>query len=272
MPENNKEVEQPVNNDKTAGTDDTDFKSLSFIEKCKKDPVIPISILLAFLAVIIASVYFILPNALTPSMGITLEEFKYSFTEGEVAKSLLSNGSDIGFRSPAYVDPESNPGILGDKEIIKANRAYADFFAGPMKYFSTIGIEGATRKNDGELVYVRIYVKYNDLDDSESGDFNNVWMYFSNTLNALYPELSLYESMGIAMEKLGEYDGDIRYYVRGDYGFRLVPVQRDDNVYIVIDVVPKSALNDSLIRETLEVTAATEATDVSASDTVTEST
>ena len=48
-----------------------------------------------------------------------------------------------------------------------------------------------------------------------------------------------------------EFDGDPRFYARGDYAFRLVPVQKEDITYIVIDVVPKYILNDSQIREVL---------------------
>ncbi len=229
-----------------------EFRKLSFVEKCKKDPVIPVSLLLVFVAVSVAALYFILPNAKTPTMGITLGDFIHSFNNGAVATSLMDSGADIGFRTPPYVDPDAKPGMLGDKAVLSASRSYADFFAGPSKYFISAGIEGATRKSDSTLSYVRIWVQYADMNDES--DFNSVWMYFSNTLNALYPEMSSYESMGIAMNKMGAFDGDPRFYVRGDYGFRLVPVQKDGITYIVIDVAPKSALNDSQIRETLEIT------------------
>ena len=182
-----------------------EFRKLPFIEKCKRDPVIPVTILLAFVAVLVASIYFILPNARTPSMGIGLSDFVHGFNNGAVALSLMDSGADIGFRTP-----------------------------------------------DNTLAYVRIWVQYSDM--SDDADFNTVWMYFSNTLNALYPNMNAYEAMGIAMNKMGEYDGDTRFYVRGDYAFRLVPVQKDGIAYIVIDVVPKSALNESQIREVLEVT------------------
>ena len=226
-----------------------EFRKLPFIEKCKKDPLIPISILLAFVAVLVAAIYFLLPNAKTPSMGITLSDFIHDFNNGAVAKSLMDSGADIGFRTPPYVDPDSKPTILGDKAVITASRSYADFFAGPSKYFISAGIEGATRKNDETLSYVRIWVQYSDL--SDEADFNSVWMYFSNTMNALYPDLSVYEAMGIAMNKMGEFDGDPRFYVREDYAFRLVPVKKDDTAYIVVDVVPKYILNDSQIRDVL---------------------
>ena len=239
-----------VEKEETSPSND-EFRKLPFIEKCKRDPVIPVTILLALVAVLVASIYFILPNAKTPSMGITLSDFIHDFNNGGVALSLMDSGADIGFRTPPYVDPDSNPGMLGDKAVITASRSYADFFAGPSKYFINAGIEGATRKSDNTISYVRVWVQYSDM--SDDADFNTVWMYFSNTLNALYPDMNTFEAMGIAMNKMGEYDGDTRFYVRGNYAFRLVPVQKDGIAYIVIDVVPKSALNESQIREVLEV-------------------
>ncbi|MBR3246796.1 MAG: hypothetical protein IKG03_00165 [Clostridiales bacterium] len=235
--------------DESEKASNAEFRKLPLIEKCKRDPMIPVAVLLAFVAVIVAAVYFMLPNAKTPTMGIELSEFIQRFNNGAVASSLLQSGADIGFRTPPYVDPDSKPSIMGDKAIITASRSYADFFAGPSKYFIAAGIEGATRKNDNTLSYVRIWVQYSDL--SDDADFNSVWMYFSNTLNALYPDMSVYEAMGVAMQKMGEFDGDPRFYVREDYAFRLVPVQKEDTTYIVVDVVPKYILNDSQIRDVL---------------------
>ena len=252
----NKESEKAAN---------AEFRKLPFIEKCKKDPMIPVSLLMVVVAIAVAAIYFMLPNSKTPTMGIGLSEFVQRFNNGAVASSLMQSGADIGFRTPPYVDPAVKPSILGDKAIITASSSYADFFAGPSKYFITAGMEGATRKSDGTISYVRIWVQYSDL--SDAADFNSVWMYFSNTLNALYPDMSVFEAMGVAMQKMGEFDGDPRFYVRDDYAFRLVPVQKDDVTYIVVDVVPKYILNDSQIREVL-VPGATVDGSTAASETV----
>ena len=235
-----------------ASDENEEFRKLPFIEKCKKDPMIPVCIILAVLALIVAGIYFMLPNAMTPvSMGMTLKDFQTRYNNGAVAASLLNSGVDISFRSPDYVDITAHPDILGDKAVITAKRAYADFFDGPFKYASIGGVEGAARKNDGDLAYVRVYVQYGDE------DFNTVWLYASNTIGALYPELSMYESMDAGMKIMKEYNGDTRYYVKGDYAFRLVAVKKTADgggelVYIVIDCVPRSALNESQIREDIE--------------------
>lgn len=227
------------------------FRKLHFIEKCKKDPIIPVCIILAILALIVAGIYFLLPNAMTPSMGMTLKDFQTRYNNGDVAASLLNSGVDITFRSPEYVDITSHPSILGDKAVISAKRIYADFFDGPFKYTSIGGVEGAARKSDENLSYVRVYVQYGEE------DFNTVWLYASNTIDALFPELSMYEAMDVGMKMMNEYNGDARFYVKGDYAFRLVAVKKAvdggaEIVYIVIDCVPRSAINESQIREDIE--------------------
>lgn len=244
-----KELEKRVPSEDSKANEE--FRKLHFIEKCKKDPIIPVCIILAILALIVAGIYFMLPNATTPSMGITLQEFQTRFNDGAVAQSLINNGVDFTFRSPEYVDITSHPSILGDKAVLTANRAYADFFDGPFKYYSVGGVEGATRKSDGNLSYVRIYVTYGD------GEFNTVWLYASNVVCALYPDLTMYQAMDVAMKAMKEYDGDARFYVKGDYAFRLVAVKKaadggGEIVYIVVDCVPRSILNESQIRENIE--------------------
>ena len=230
------------------------FRKLSFIEKCKKDPFIPVCLILAFLAVVVAAIYFMLPNAMTPNMGITLQEFQTRYNNGEVNKSLINSGADIGFRTPPYVNIKEEPSILGEKEIISASSAYVDYFKGPLKYYSIGGVEGATRKRDGNLAYVRVFIQYDD------SAFNTVWLYASNTISALYPDLSMYQAMDIAMKAMNSFDGDARYYVKGDFAFRLVAVKKavdggGELVYIVVDVAPRSAIGANQVREDLDLSA-----------------
>ena len=262
------EIPDPVSEEEAKANEE--FRKLHFVEKCKKDPLIPVSIILAILALIVAGIYFLLPNALTPSMGLTLNDFITRFNEGQVAQSLMNSGFDITFRTPDYVDPTAHPSILGDKEVVKAKTAYADFFEGPFKYYNIGGIEGATRKNDGTLAYARVYIQYGE------DDFNTVWLYSSNVICALYPDLTMYQAMDISMKAMGEYNGDARYYVKGDYAFRLVAVKKTADgggelVYIVVDCVPKAALKADQIREDLGPTLPPSATAESASESVSES-
>ena len=241
------------------------FRALPFSEKCKKDPVIPVCIALVFVAIIVAVIYFTVPNAITPSMGMTLDEFNTRFNDTEVIHSLLGSGLDFRYGNVPYVDPAVEPSILGDQATVTGNPSYVDFFSGPSKSTINSGIEGAARRNDGELAYVRLYVEYGE-------DFNPVWMLLSSTFQTLYPELNMTQAMDLALAKLGEYNGDTKFYVKGDYGFRIVPVKKGEITYIVIDIVPRKTVDASQIREDLDaatpaVPAVTEAVATTAAST-----
>lgn len=230
-----------------------EFLQLSFTEKCKKDPVIPVMLLLAFVAVIVAIIYFVMPNAKTPSLGFTLDDFKTRYNNGEVATQLYANGMDIGINYTTYVDRSVTPSILGEKETFTVDSSNVDYFNGDAALMLSAGVEGATRKNDGELAYVRVYVEYDE------SDIMAVWMFYANTLQAVFPDLTRFDALDLSKHEMSDYKADGSYTVRGDTAFRLIPLKTMEDgaekTYIVIEVVPKSAISQSQISHEVEVTA-----------------
>jgi len=216
-----KKEDDPVKETDPAEKEDTpvadgEFFKLGFVDRCKKDPVIPVTILLAFVAIIVAFLYFLIPNLRTPSLGFTLNEFEERYNSGEVAAQLYSNGMDIGINYSGYVDPSASTGILGEKETFKAESSDVDYFSGDISLILNAGLEGATRKKDNELAYVRVYVEYNEE------QIEPVWMIFANTLQALYPELSRFECLDLALSEMNQFKGDGMFAVRGDIAFRIM--------------------------------------------------
>ena len=260
---------KPAVDEKTK-KENEEFRKLPFMEKCKKDPMIPVSILLAFLAVLVAGIYFMLPGATTKSMGISYEEFMTRFNQSEVLVSLLRNGGlDIGLNPVPYVNRSETPSILGENEEYKVSSSYADFFAGPARLFANAGVEGAERKSDGKLAYLRIYVPYDE-------DINPVWMFTANALEALFPDIEHVDAMTIGLNMFGEYNGEGKYSTKGDYAFRFIPTRYNDETYIVIEFVPKAAVKASQLGTNFDngvmATDSSESAEVSVSETVTEST
>ena len=85
-PEAKKADEDPAN---------SEFVNLPFIEKCKKDPVIPVSLLLAFIMIIVAVIYFLLPGVKAPTMNLTLDEFENGFNSCDTTLFFFESGFDI---------------------------------------------------------------------------------------------------------------------------------------------------------------------------------
>ena len=248
-----KDVDEPKNKKTQEKNSERDeFLKLSFADKCKKDPVIPVMLILAFVAVVVAAAYFILPIAQTPSLGFTLDDFKKRYNDGEVSYDLYSSGVDIRINYTQYVDHSANPSILGDKETFKVEGSNLDYFNGDIALMLSAGLEGASRRNDGEVVYIRTYVKY---------EFEPTWMIFANTLAALYPDLTRFQALDLALNELNDYKGDGLYAVRGDIAFRVIPVKvveyGEEANYVVIEAVPKSAIAASQIGHVVDVAAST---------------
>ena len=245
--ESEKEESEIEENPKKSAVSKEEFEKLSFSEKCMKDPLIPISVILAFVAILVAGIYFMMPNVKAPSLGITVAEFRDRYRNGEVAVSLHESYLDIALGEVTYVDPAESPSILGESETYKVSSSYVDYFKGYARNFSNSGIEGATRKSDGKLAYVRTY---------SEAEFEPAWMVFSNTLQTVYPDLTKYQAMNTALNSINEPTGDGMYTVRGDYAFRWYAVTRGEMNYFVVEVVPKSALKGTQIGKVLEDAAA----------------
>ena len=260
---------KPAVDEKTK-KENEEFRKLPFMEKCRKDPIIPVSILLAFLAVMVAGIYFMLPGATTKSLGISYEEFMTRFNKSEVLVSLLRNGGlDIGLNPVPYVNRSETPSILGENEEYKVSSSYADFFAGPVRYFNNAGVEGAARKSDGKMAYLRIYVPYED-------DINPVWMFTANAIEAFFPDIEHVDAMTIGLNMFGEYSGEGKYSTKGEYAFRFIPTRYNDETYIVIEFVPKAAVKASQLGTNFDngviATDSSESVATSGSEAVTEST
>ena len=245
------------------------FVNLPFIEKCKKDPVIPIALLLAFVMIVVAVIYFLLPGVKAPAMKLTLEEFENNFNSCDTTVYFFESGFDISIKEINYIDRSAAPGILGELETLTFDSNYVDHFSGRASVRYDAGLEGATRKTDNRLTHIRVYLAY---DEENEDDVIRVWMFFAATLQALYPDLSEFDAKYMALNEMSNYAGDGMYIKRGDIAFRWIPVKPGtgghDSAYIVIEAVPAKTLGDEQIARTYEITdpSASESESVAASD------
>ena len=253
--------EAPEDPDKSA------FVNLPFIEKCKKDPVIPIALLLAFVMIVVAVIYFLLPGVKAPAMKLTLDEFENGFNNCDTTVYFFESGFDISIKEINYVDRSAAPGILGELETLTFDSNYVDHFTGRASVRYDAGLEGATRKTDGRLTHIRVYIAY---DQENSDDVIRVWTFFAATLQALYPDLTELDAKYMALSEMQNYAGDGMYIKRGDIAFRWIPVKPGvgghESAYIVIEAVPAKTVGDEQIARTYEITDPSESESVAASD------
>lgn len=233
----------------------SEFVNLPFIEKCKKDPVIPVSLLLAFIMIIVAVIYFLLPGVKAPTMKLTLDEFENGFNTCDTTMYFFESGFDISIKEINYIDRSAEPGILGELETLTFDSNYVDYFSGRASVRYDAGLEGATRKTDGQLTHIRVFIAY---DEENEDDVIRVWMFFASTLQALYPDLTEFDAKALALSEMSDYAGEGKYVKRGDIAFRWIPVKAGtggrESAYIVIEAVPAKTLSEDQIVRTFEIT------------------
>ena len=66
-----------------------EFSNLSFVDKCKKDPVIPVCILLLIAAVIGFGLYILLPMFSVKTLGVTVDELRDRYSSTGIYNSTL---------------------------------------------------------------------------------------------------------------------------------------------------------------------------------------
>ena len=229
-----------------------DFKNLSFVDKCKKDKIIPVCFILAFFAIVGAAIYFIVPYR-TPAMKVTLDEFKTAYESTELYTNLFVNfGLDI---SPVYyvntttVPTESFQGYYTDENFGELSMtefdSNCDYFQAALNTELITLMQGSTRKVDGKLTSLRFITKY-------GGDPTWMSYYYAAVLEALYPELDAASAVNILTLMLQDYDMNTQgsYTVMGDYGFRLMYLPANGGNYFAFDVVPASSIKADEIKTT----------------------
>ena len=236
-------------------TSTEDFKSLSFVDKCKKDPVIPVCFVLAFLAVVGAVIYFVLPLR-TPAMNITLADFKEKYESTEMYGNLFVNfGLDI---SPVhYIDTTAVPdlnylGFYSDESFGELSMTEfdpdCDYFQAALNTELITLMQGSSRKADGKLTSLRFITKY-------GGDPTYMSYYYASVLEALYDDLDPTSAVNVLATLLQEFNIDTQggYTVMGDYAFRLMYLPVNNGNYFAFDVVPASGLKEDEIKSTMNL-------------------
>ncbi|MCH4153099.1 MAG: hypothetical protein LKG26_02250 [Saccharofermentans sp.] len=233
-----------------------DFKALSFMGKCRRDPVIPVCLILAFIALVGAAIYYILPYAVIGSFGMTIDEFRSRYESTDTYQNLFANYS-LAIPEVTYEDASATEttettqassaqgdGTTTDAAVsnpVNENARFLNYFTCYIDSDFGTSIQGSTRKSDGELTALRVYAPY-------SGDNTQFIMYyFASFLETFYPDLTYETASDLASDMFTNFDNKGLFTVRGDYAYRLVFLQSDGISSLAFDIVPKRNIDSSLI-------------------------
>ena len=221
-------------------TDDM-FRRFSFIDKCRKDPVIPICILIIIAIIAGAVLYYVIPMFGNKTFGFTLKHYNdrfvttqmyadamrtwnYEVVDTHYQMSGLSNSS----ASEANGDTLLDLSQMLDKTGVK-------YFDSNIKSTYDADLIGCVSPLNDEIVYMRAMAKFEDV--SENPHF--VTYYFASVLQTIFPALGSQDAIDVASEMLSGYSGSKEYTLMGTVACRVVMGTYNGTNYVAMDLTPK---------------------------------
>ena len=208
----------------------------TFIAKSKKDPIIPLCVLLIFASLIFAVCYFVIPKLGTKTLGFTVDELRVNYLQGDL---YLNNLAPYDFSIPDVTYQETMQIALTATAENNKKSDKLDYFSAGISNtavsFNT-AIQGSQRKSDGKITALRVIVEFPDGVDTSSY-FNFLSLYFASYIQAVFPDVSSTDASQLAMDALSSISGQT-YMVRGEVAYRVSIVNTDTVRYVTLDFLP----------------------------------
>lgn len=222
--------------DTSEKTEEVVSKSHPFIEKCKKDFVIPLCLIAAVLVIVAIVLRSIIPLLTIKTMGMSLTDFKTRYESTETFKNLYE---PYGFDLPTqYIDSKD---ITSLEEGQSTDGRGVKYFGGLVidgLFYYNIIVQGHVRSTDDQLMDMRVTIEYSN----DSYFFTFLLSYLATYFQALYPEMTNDELTKAANDTITQgISQSGTYLVYGDYAFRIVPSQFDVHQLINFDITSAKA-------------------------------
>ncbi|MBO4449266.1 MAG: hypothetical protein J5777_01645 [Clostridiales bacterium] len=237
--------------------------------EAKKDPIPAIIAVVVFAIIISAILYYVLPMALVPSFGYTLEEFNTKLDQSDISKKMQAQYTTL---TPAFkvVDKESIKeiwsikGELDEAEQKRIENRFKPFVKtlAATAELENILVEANTRVSDGKLTRMCIYCTFDD------SHMTMMMVHFGAILSNFTDDLTFNQAVSLIMSASTTANTEGLYYVRGDIGYKLALENIGGKLYLKMEIVPAKSLKAEQIKETIAQTTAASET-VAASETTT---
>jgi|GEM_PF-1109522 len=231
-----KELAEQIDADAAQG------KKESFFSKCKRDPVIPASILLIILAAVLVTFYYVLPQVTVKSLGLTIDQLRSQYASTTIYTETLANFS-FGIPSVTYTeatDSSSSSWITASTDSSSSSDSRLSYFSASIPNTATsfgTAIQGSVRNTDNEITALRVMAEYS----SEDEYYDFLVLYIASYLEALFPELSDTDAAQLAIDAIANVSSD-DYIVKDDIAYKVSIVKDDTVSYIAFDVMPAGNL------------------------------
>lgn len=237
-----KKAKKQKQKEETLESSGKSVKKNSFIEKCKKDPIIPSCILCIVIALGFVVIRFVVPMFSVKTLGMTVDEYRDKYQTTGIYNSTLM---PYNFAIPEVsYQQTSNVALTAAGEAQnKENDKYSYFYAAipnTATNFST-AIQGSVLKSNGQIVALRVMASVDADNYSDPNYINFLYMFFGSYLQTFIPDVPDRDVQTLVYNAVQNI-GSNEFTVRQDIAYR-VSIISGDVSYVAFDIMPSANLD-----------------------------
>ena len=221
--------------------DDETFSRFSFVDKCKKDPVIPVCIVLILALIIGAVLYYIVPMLGMKTFGFTFGQFTDRIYTTSMYDDAMRTWNyeikDTRYQLTPLVSSSSSEAD-GEKllDLSKMlDKPGVKYFDSDISSTYDSDLLGCVSPMDDQLIYLRALSKFDDVAETP----HYVTYYYATVLQTVFPALSNENAVDVATEMLSGYNGSKEFKLMGDVACRIVMGTYNGTNYVAMDLTPR---------------------------------
>lgn len=228
---------------KKASASETSGKG-GFIDKCKKDPVIPVCILLLIAAVIGFGLYILLPMFSVKTLGVTVDELRDRYSSTGIYNSTLLP-YNFGIPEVTYTEAQ-NVALTAAAENANKNSERLLYFSAAIPNTATdfgTAIQGSVSKSNNKITAIRVMATFRTEYLNDSTYMNFLVLYFGSYLQAFEPSISDRDAQTLVYNAINQISNG-NFITRQDIAYRVSIVQADTVNYVAFDIIPAANLDN----------------------------
>ena len=214
----------------------------SFIDKCKKDPIIPACILCLAAALIFGIVRFVVPRFSVRTLGLTVDEYREQYAASSIYTNTLA---PYNFSIPevSYSDGQTVALTAAGEAQNRETAKYSYFYASIPNTATTFStaIQGSVLKSNDEIVAIRVMASVDAENYSDPTYINFLYLFFGSYLQPFMPDVSDRDIQTLVYNAVQNINSG-EFTVRQDIAYR-VSIINGDVSYVAFDIMPTANMD-----------------------------
>lgn len=204
----------------------------TIIDICKKNPVIPITMILAITLIIGGIIYFVNASKNKPvnTLGISYEQ-------------LVANYKNTDLYNDLFKDFDTELPELTYMQTSEESNEKLNYFGTNVSQHGftpySIAIQGAESKENKNLVSLRVMYQVPTTQEDLDDNIQSLFLYFSMIMNSVYPDISSEDINAM----LASTSSTNQYEIKNNIAYRFSIQKADSISFYALDFIPAADLD-----------------------------